>query len=81
MKRAINIIIKCSALIAILGGVLFYFGFEAIGCALGLYGSFITLIKLINKRKKQKTCIDSTACVYAVTPWDSSSDSGDCSAS
>ncbi len=60
MKRAINIIIKYSALIAILGGVLFYFGFEAIGCALLLVGSFITLIKLIDKRKKQKACNTTT---------------------
>ena len=74
MIRVIKILIKCSTLIAILGGVLFYFDYKPIGCMLMFLGSFITLIKLINKRNKQKSEMDSTTGVYAVTPWDSSTD-------
>lgn len=77
MKRVINNIIKCSALIAILGVVLFYSGFEPIGCALMLVGSFITLIKLINKRNKQKSERGYTTTTYGYFEEDySSSDCG-----
>lgn len=39
-----------------------------------VYGAFITLMKLINKRKKRNSNIDYTTAVYGATPWDSSSD-------
>ena len=73
--RVFKIIIKCSVIIAIIGGVLFYFDFKPIGCMLMFYGAFITLMKLINKRNKRRSNTDYTTAVYGATPWDS----GDCS--
>lgn len=71
MKRKLYII---SVLLMIFGGALYYFNFDALGCALILLGSSIYILTYFgtrgNKPKSQSHWSD-----YAVTPWDSS----DCS--
>ncbi|MBO7599503.1 MAG: hypothetical protein J6T70_20910 [Bacteroidales bacterium] len=70
MKRKLYII---SVLLMIIGGALYYFNFDALGCALILLGSSIYILTYFGTRgNKQKS--HSHWSDYAVTPWDSSSD-------